>query len=41
MWMDKGLSEEIAEGKAVEQMGSPIKLGRNLTNFISQRLIGS
>ncbi|MBK5347221.1 MULTISPECIES: FtsW/RodA/SpoVE family cell cycle protein [unclassified Bacillus (in: firmicutes)] len=33
MWMDKGLSEEIAEGKAVEQMGSPIKLGRELNKL--------
>ena len=41
MWVEKGLSEEVAEDKAVEQMGSPIKLSRNLINYISQRLIGS
>lgn len=33
MWMDKGLSEEIAEDKAVEQMGSPIKLGQELNKL--------
>ncbi|WP_241138914.1 FtsW/RodA/SpoVE family cell cycle protein [Bacillus mycoides] len=33
MWMDKGLSEEIAEDKAVEQMGSPIKIGRELNKL--------
>ncbi|WP_395761290.1 FtsW/RodA/SpoVE family cell cycle protein [Bacillus sp. 3G2] len=33
MWMDKGLSEEIAEEKAVEQMGSPIKLGQELNKL--------
>ncbi|PRT04226.1 cell division protein FtsW [Bacillus thuringiensis] len=33
MWMDKGLSEEVAEDKAVEQMGSPIKLGRELNKL--------
>ncbi|OJE39015.1 cell division protein FtsW [Bacillus proteolyticus] len=33
MWMDKGVSEEIAEDKAVEQMGSPIKLGRELNKL--------
>lgn len=33
MWMDKGLSEEVAEDKAVEQMGSPIKLGQELNKL--------
>ncbi|GAB6419087.1 FtsW/RodA/SpoVE family cell cycle protein [Bacillus luti] len=33
MWMDKGLSEEIAEDKAVEQMGSPVKLGQELNKL--------
>ena len=33
MWIGKGLSEEVAEGKAVEQMGSPIKLGRELNKL--------
>ena len=41
MWMDKGLSEEVAEDKAVEQMGVRLNLAGNLTNFISQRWIGS
>ena len=29
----KGLSEEVAENKAVEQMGSPIKLGQELNKL--------
>ncbi|MFV1008679.1 FtsW/RodA/SpoVE family cell cycle protein [Bacillus cereus] len=33
MWIGKGLSEEVAEDKAVEQMGSPIKLGRELNKL--------
>ncbi|HDR7287270.1 FtsW/RodA/SpoVE family cell cycle protein [Bacillus cereus group sp. BfR-BA-00331] len=33
MWIDKGLSEEVAEDKAVEQMGSPSKLGRELNKL--------
>ncbi|MCX9099740.1 FtsW/RodA/SpoVE family cell cycle protein [Bacillus anthracis] len=33
MWVDKGLSEEVAENKAVEQMGSPSKLGRELNKL--------
>ncbi|PFN29028.1 FtsW/RodA/SpoVE family cell cycle protein [Bacillus cereus] len=33
MWMEKGLSEEVAEDKAVEQMGSPIKLGQELNKL--------
>lgn len=33
MWMDKGLSEEVAEDKAVEQMGSPIKLGQEFNKL--------
>ncbi|HDR3358760.1 TPA: FtsW/RodA/SpoVE family cell cycle protein, partial [Bacillus anthracis] len=33
MWIGKGLSEEIAEDKAVEQMGSPIKLGQELNKL--------
>jgi len=32
-WIEKGLSEEIAENKAVEQMGSPSKLGRELNKL--------
>ncbi|GAB6611305.1 MULTISPECIES: FtsW/RodA/SpoVE family cell cycle protein [Bacillus] len=33
MWIEKGLSEEIAENKAVEQMGSPVKLGQELNKL--------
>ncbi|OJE39196.1 cell division protein FtsW [Bacillus tropicus] len=33
MWIGKGLSEEVAEDKAVEQMGSPIKLGQELNKL--------
>ncbi|PEF68513.1 cell division protein FtsW [Bacillus anthracis] len=33
MWVEKGLSEAVAEDKAVEQMGSPIKLGRELNKL--------
>ena len=33
MWIGKGLSEEVAEDKAVEQMGSPSKLGRELNKL--------
>lgn len=33
MWIEKGLSEEVAENKAVEQMGSPIKLGQELNKL--------
>lgn len=32
-WIEKGLSEEIAENKAVEQMGSPVKLGQELNKL--------
>ncbi|EJR57162.1 hypothetical protein IIM_00271 [Bacillus cereus VD107] len=32
-WIKKGLSEEVAEDKAVEQMGSPIKLGQELNKL--------
>ncbi|OJD59294.1 FtsW/RodA/SpoVE family cell cycle protein [Bacillus sp. NH11B] len=32
-WVEKGLSEEVAENKAVEQMGSPIKLGQELNKL--------
>ncbi|MGF9766580.1 FtsW/RodA/SpoVE family cell cycle protein [Bacillus albus] len=32
-WIKKGLSEEVAENKAVEQMGSPIKLGQELNKL--------
>ncbi|PHA29963.1 FtsW/RodA/SpoVE family cell cycle protein [Bacillus wiedmannii] len=32
-WKEKGLSEEVAENKAVEQMGSPIKLGQELNKL--------
>ena len=32
-WIEKGLSEEIAENKAVEQMGSPSKLGREFNKL--------
>ncbi|PFX57345.1 cell division protein FtsW [Bacillus wiedmannii] len=32
-WVEKGLSEEVAENKAVEQMGSPSKLGRELNKL--------
>ncbi|TFD94366.1 FtsW/RodA/SpoVE family cell cycle protein [Jeotgalibacillus sp. R-1-5s-1] len=30
MWVQKGMSEEAAEGKAVDEMGSPVKLGQEL-----------
>ncbi|WP_341518385.1 FtsW/RodA/SpoVE family cell cycle protein [Bacillus paramobilis] len=33
MWIEKGLSEEVAEDKAVEQMGSPVKLGQELNKL--------
>ena len=33
MLVEKGLSEEVAEDKAVEQMGSPVKLGRELNKL--------
>ncbi|MDA2449394.1 FtsW/RodA/SpoVE family cell cycle protein [Bacillus cereus] len=33
MWIEKGLSEEVAEDKVVEQMGSPIKLGQELNKL--------
>ncbi|PEM44911.1 FtsW/RodA/SpoVE family cell cycle protein [Bacillus toyonensis] len=33
MWVEKGLSEEVAEDKAVEQMGSPVKLGQELNKL--------
>lgn len=33
MWVEKGLSEEVAEDKAVEQMGSAIKLGQELNKL--------
>ncbi|MED1112212.1 FtsW/RodA/SpoVE family cell cycle protein [Bacillus paramycoides] len=32
-WIERGLSEEVAEDKAVEQMGSPIKLGQELNKL--------
>ncbi|PFB73712.1 cell division protein FtsW [Bacillus anthracis] len=32
-WIEKGLIEEIAENKAVEQMGSPSKLGREFNKL--------
>ncbi|PEU80351.1 cell division protein FtsW [Bacillus cereus] len=32
-WIEKGLSEEVAENKAVEQMGSPVKLGQELNKL--------
>ncbi|UNP77292.1 FtsW/RodA/SpoVE family cell cycle protein [Bacillus nitratireducens] len=32
-WIEKGVSEEVAENKAVEQMGSPIKLGQELNKL--------
>ncbi|MDZ4466847.1 FtsW/RodA/SpoVE family cell cycle protein [Bacillus cereus] len=38
MWMDKGLSEEVAEDKAVEQMGSPIKLGEELNKLYKPKV---
>lgn len=33
MWIEKGLSEAVAEDKAVEQMGSPIRLGQELNKL--------
>jgi cell division protein FtsW (lipid II flippase) len=33
LWMEKGLAEAAAEEKAVEQMGSPIKLGLQLNKL--------
>ncbi|PFN90259.1 cell division protein FtsW [Bacillus thuringiensis] len=38
MWMDKGLSEEVAEDKAVEQMGSPVKLGEELNKLYKSKV---
>ncbi|PGR78175.1 cell division protein FtsW [Bacillus thuringiensis] len=38
MWMDKGLSEEVAEDKAVEQMGSPVKLGEELNKLYKPKV---
>ncbi|UYX53520.1 FtsW/RodA/SpoVE family cell cycle protein [Bacillus thuringiensis] len=32
-WIERGLSEEVAGNKAVEQMGSPIKLGQELNKL--------
>jgi len=32
-WMEKGFSEEEAEEKAIEQMGSPIKLGKQMNQL--------
>ncbi|MBY7123477.1 FtsW/RodA/SpoVE family cell cycle protein [Bacillus sp. 16GRE42] len=37
-WIEKGLSEEVAENKAVEQMGSPIKLGQELNKLHKPKL---
>ncbi|AUB62340.1 cell division protein FtsW [Bacillus thuringiensis] len=38
MWMYKGLSEEVAEDKAVEQMGSPVKLGEELNKLYKPKV---
>ena len=38
MWIGKGLSEEVAEDKAVEQMGSPIKLGEELNKLYKPKV---
>lgn len=38
MWMDKGLSEEVAEDKAFEQMGSPVKLGEELNKLYKPKV---
>ncbi|MEC1967776.1 FtsW/RodA/SpoVE family cell cycle protein [Bacillus cereus] len=38
MWRDKGLSEEVAEDKAVEQMGSPVKLGEELNKLYKPKV---
>ncbi|PFE91287.1 cell division protein FtsW [Bacillus thuringiensis] len=40
MWIEKGLSEEVAEDKAVEQMGSPIKLGQELNKLHKPKVDG-
>jgi cell division protein FtsW (lipid II flippase) len=37
-WIEKGLTEEAAEEKAVEQMGSPIKLGKQLNKLHHPRV---
>ncbi|MGG0300822.1 FtsW/RodA/SpoVE family cell cycle protein [Bacillus albus] len=37
-WIEKGLSEEVAENKAVEQMGSPIKLGQELNKLYKPKV---
>lgn len=37
-WIEKGLSEEDAEDRAVEQMGSPIKLGQELNKLHRPRV---
>ncbi|GIN40611.1 MULTISPECIES: FtsW/RodA/SpoVE family cell cycle protein [Heyndrickxia] len=33
MWIEKGLCEAVAEDKAVEEMGNPIKLGQELNKL--------
>ncbi|MDF9529047.1 FtsW/RodA/SpoVE family cell cycle protein [Bacillus cereus] len=38
MWIEKGLSEEVAEDKAVEQMGSPVKLGEELNKLYKPKV---
>ncbi|OOZ90720.1 FtsW/RodA/SpoVE family cell cycle protein [Bacillus cereus] len=38
MWIGKGLSEAVAEDKAVEQMGSPVKLGEELNKLYKPKV---
>ncbi|MEF7659533.1 FtsW/RodA/SpoVE family cell cycle protein [Bacillus thuringiensis] len=38
MWIGKGLSEAVAEEKAVEQMGSPVKLGEELNKLYKPKV---
>ena len=37
-WIEKGLSEVDAEDKAVQQMGSPIKIGQELNKLHRPRV---
>ncbi|KXY79824.1 MULTISPECIES: FtsW/RodA/SpoVE family cell cycle protein [Bacillus] len=38
MWIGKGLSEAVAEDKAVEQMGNPVKLGEELNKLYKPKV---
>ncbi|MEK4500268.1 FtsW/RodA/SpoVE family cell cycle protein [Bacillus sp. FSL R12-0069] len=38
IWIGKGLSEAVAEDKAVEQMGNPVKLGEELNKLYKPKV---